>query len=67
MVYNRGLKVYTTLDLKKQRAAQKVMEEGLARQTQISGQLLSATRMILSRITNRRLISFQLCSALNCT
>lgn len=37
MVYEKGLLVYTTLDLKKQLAAQRVMTEALSRQSAISG------------------------------
>ncbi|MGL4369630.1 MAG: transglycosylase domain-containing protein, partial [Spirochaetota bacterium] len=38
-VFNKGLLVYTTLDLKKQAAAEKVMKEMLARQSHISKDL----------------------------
>ena len=38
-VYQKGLKVYTTLDLGMQLSAQKVMEEALENQTNISGSL----------------------------
>lgn len=37
-VYNDGLTVYTTLDLKKQLIAQKHMDEGLSRQNKVSSQ-----------------------------
>ena len=38
-VYNDGLAVYTTLDLKRQLVAQKYMEEGIARQNIISSKV----------------------------
>jgi penicillin-binding protein 1A len=39
MVYEKGLQVYTTLDLKKQLAAQEVLKRGLDRQTTESAKL----------------------------
>lgn len=39
IVYEKGLYVYTTLDLKKQLAAQEVMNKHLKKQTAVSGQL----------------------------
>ncbi len=36
IVYNEGLSIYTTLSLKKQRAAQKYLIEGLAKQDEVS-------------------------------
>ena len=38
-VYREGLSVYTTLDLKKQMAAQKLLQEGLEKQATTSGSL----------------------------
>lgn len=38
-VYNEGLRVYTTLDLNKQKAGQKALWEALGRQTKVSGRL----------------------------
>jgi penicillin-binding protein 1A len=38
VVYNEGLNVYTTLDLKRQMVAQKYLEQGLARQNIVSAQ-----------------------------
>jgi penicillin-binding protein 1A len=38
-VYREGLSVYTTLDLKKQKAAQKFLEDGLEKQATTSGNL----------------------------
>jgi penicillin-binding protein 1A len=38
VVYNEGLNVYTTLDLKRQLVAQKYLEQGLARQNIVSAQ-----------------------------
>jgi penicillin-binding protein 1A len=39
MVYEKGLLVYTTIDLKKQLSAQEVLKENLEKQTEISGNL----------------------------
>jgi len=39
-VYEKGLLVYTTLDVKKQIAAQKLMKDALRRQSSVSGSLL---------------------------
>ncbi|MCL1911576.1 MAG: PBP1A family penicillin-binding protein [Leptospirales bacterium] len=39
VVYNEGLAVYTTLDLKRQLVAQKHMEAGIARQNIVSGRV----------------------------
>lgn len=39
-VYEKGLLVYTTLDVKKQIAAQKLMKDALRRQSSISGSML---------------------------
>jgi penicillin-binding protein 1A len=39
MVFNKGLLVYTTLDLKKQLAAEKVVKPALKRQTAVSNEL----------------------------
>ncbi|MCL2025854.1 MAG: PBP1A family penicillin-binding protein, partial [Leptospirales bacterium] len=39
VVYNDGLAVYTTLDLKRQLVAQKYMEDGVARQNVVSGRV----------------------------
>lgn len=40
MVYEKGLQVYTTLDIHKQRAAQKVLADALERQTAVSSSLI---------------------------
>ena len=39
MVYNKGLLVYTTLDIKKQMAGQEVLEKALEKQTTVSSRL----------------------------
>ena len=39
VVFNKGLKVYTTLDVRKQEAAERVMKEALKRQSLLSGSI----------------------------